>query len=751
MSERASKTLMLAWMMVLAAGAAIPGAALANGSVEPDDEAFGDATANTALRPVPKVILISLDGAKPDLIDQYLRTGVLPRNNGLGLLRRSGVVATQNITATPSLTAVAHVAIATGSTAVNNDIPANSFHPVAATISTGISGFAAPIGGYQLNPLGPSPAPTAEPLWVRLRDAGKTVVAATWPGADGASISISGVPVQVADPTRVVDYGVPFGAFGGVSAQGYILGSANFAVDASVAAQLTAAGHPSYSPVKATPGAVETIYCAPTTVETCGTSPSAARTLRYDIRVAAFDSTDDGLTNYDTLVVFDQAAGIQPGPFRAPRTGPAYIKVGEISAKFFYEGSGNVVGAAYFPTLIAPDLSSVHYARYSANYIPRNAAALAAVDDINNSIGFWRPQPDFRIVERLSSGFTDFSDPELEALYKDQVRTFTKYQTRVALRAIRKNRNADLVMVYFEQPDGSGHQFLLTDPRQASTFTDPTSIGTPGNPPGATGQDPAKVARYQDYLRFAYIRADRAVSEILHEVGIGQDGKPRSNVFVVSDHGFAPFHTAVGLRNLLTNAGIDPSLLAIRTSGPAANIYVNLQGREAGGTVSPADYPALVTRIASALRAATDDNPTFNGSLAEGKIFGHVIERPTACGNPGFCTDERIGQDYGDVFAMLDLGYNFDGTQSPGVARLGDQPWNASTSVLSVSNFYGAHGYDAALPAMSASFIASGPQIRRGRTVPLVHNIDVAPTIMQILGVTPAPTVDGTALANVLR
>src|SRR5262249_57579154 len=96
--------------------------------------------------------------------------------------------------ATPSVTAVAHIAIATGSTAAHNDIPLNTFHPVASQIGASLSGFGAPIGGYQLSPLGPSPAPTAEPLWVQLRRAGKKVVTATWPGGDGADIGISNTP-----------------------------------------------------------------------------------------------------------------------------------------------------------------------------------------------------------------------------------------------------------------------------------------------------------------------------------------------------------------------------------------------------------------------------------------------------------------------------------------------------------------------------------------------------------------------------
>ena len=210
----------------------------------------------------------------------------------------------------------------------------------------------------------------------------------------------------------------------------------------------------------------------------------------------------------------------------------------------------------------------VRFARYGANFIPRNAPVLADVDDINNNIGFWRPQADFRIPERLSPGFTNFPDVEIEAMFEDMVKTFVRYQADIGERAIRNHPDADLVMVYIEQPDGSEHQFLLTDPRQGTNPTDPNSIGT--------NQDPAKVARYASYIRFAYQTADKAVKQIADAAG--RD----SNVIVVSDHGFAPFHTSVSMTNILRNAGIDTTKVAIRTSGPAANIYVNLQNRESG-------------------------------------------------------------------------------------------------------------------------------------------------------------------------
>jgi arylsulfatase A-like enzyme len=52
---------------------------------------------------------------------------------------------------------------------------------------------------------------------------------------------------------------------------------------------------------------------------------------------------------------------------------------------------------------------------------------------------------------------------------------------------------------------------------------------------------------------------------------------------------------------------------------------------------------------------------------------------------------------------------------------------------------------------MSASFSAAGPNITHGVIVPKMHNIDVAPTVMGILGVSPAETVDGKLLLQILK
>jgi predicted AlkP superfamily pyrophosphatase or phosphodiesterase len=404
---------------------------------------------------------------------------------------------------------------------------------------------------------------------------------------------------------------------------------------------------------------------------------------------------------------------------------------------------------------------------------------LSNVDDINNNVGFWAPQEDFRISERISPGLSTFSDQELEAVIKDMNNRFVAYQTAVGLRALDQVPDTDLAMIYIEEPDGLEHQYLLTDPRQATNPTDPTSI--------LGGQDPAKVARYAGYITDAYEAADRAVQAVINAVGTDANGVPNSDILVVSDHGFDPFHTAVNINALLqdiVNNTPDPDnpghnfnntdpkggsnfpLVRAISSGPAVNFYFNLQGREPASPapydhqLSPTQYFALQQALTRRLRDFKDVNANYEDvSGTPNHVFdtADVFQRPAKLGdaNFGLETSDFIGQDSGDVFALLNVGYNFDGVQNPVVHRLGDVSSGNRNQVLdykvlSVPNFYGAHGYDPNLKDMSAIFFAAGPDIAHG-TVAQVHNIDVAPTISKLLGVEPAATVQGQPLVAITR
>src|SRR5262249_37692312 len=129
--------------------------------------------------------------------------------------------------------------------------------------------------------------------------------------------------------------------------------------------------------------------------------------VNYTIQAAALDTTNDGVTNYDTLVFFDTGHGGILGPFTAGPlgTGPAYVKASDkVSSRFYLEGSPKKAGTAFYVSTLAPNLSTVHLARYSVNDIPPNPPVVGSVADANNNVGYWAPQDDFRFPERLNPG-----------------------------------------------------------------------------------------------------------------------------------------------------------------------------------------------------------------------------------------------------------------------------------------------------------------------------------------------------------
>ena len=59
------------------------------------------ATPCTSVYATPKVVIISLDGATPRIVDQLNASGQLNPNEGINLLHARGFSAMQNITITP--------------------------------------------------------------------------------------------------------------------------------------------------------------------------------------------------------------------------------------------------------------------------------------------------------------------------------------------------------------------------------------------------------------------------------------------------------------------------------------------------------------------------------------------------------------------------------------------------------------------------------------------------------------------------
>jgi predicted AlkP superfamily phosphohydrolase/phosphomutase len=140
---------------------------------------------------------------------------------------------------------------------------------------------------------------------------------------------------------------------------------------------------------------------------------------------------------------------------------------------------------------------------------------------------------------------------------------------------------------YFESPDVVQHMFWR---------------GLEAGGPGAAGSD--AIARW-------YERMDALVGRVRSSLGA------RGTLVVISDHGFAPFHTSIHLNSVLRDAGFlvlrdkeessGQFFAAVdwpRTRAYAVgfnSIYLNLQGRESKGAVARADAAAAVSRLARRL------------------------------------------------------------------------------------------------------------------------------------------------------
>jgi predicted AlkP superfamily phosphohydrolase/phosphomutase len=271
----------------------------------------------------------------------------------------------------------------------------------------------------------------------------------------------------------------------------------------------------------------------------------------------------------------------------------------------------------------------------------------------------------------------------------------------------------DLSFAWLGVTDECGHQFLMADERQLD-YSDETAQA------------------YAEYVDNAYALVDECLGDLLNILLLGRD-----TIFVLSDHGIAPIHSQVYVNTILEQAGLlrygDGSNLPVDTanskavavaSGGAVNVYINLDGREQPGVVSPEDYASVQDEIVDALQSAVnaDGETLFARVLRREELLALHLDSPNS----------------GDVFAQAALGY-----------ALTDRRGNPD--VVGPAPYYGQHGYDSTWSEMHAILVAAGYGIRPGVRLPGVHLLDVLPTVASLLRVKPVEAVDGRVLVEMLQ
>ena len=162
-------------------------------------------------------------------------------------------------------------------------------------------------------------------------------------------------------------------------------------------------------------------------------------------------------------------------------------------------------------------------------------------------------------------------------------------------------------------------------------------------------------------------------------------------VVLVSDHGMTTYtpETAVALESLIDTVGV---LLA--DGGPNANLHVS------GGAAR-----------AAAVRDA------LNARLRHGRAY----LRKDMPARLHYRADPRIG----DVVVIMEEHYQ--------IMRRSSLPKRPG----------GTHGWDPAYPSMHGIFLVAGPRIKTGVMIPPFENVNIYPFLTEILGLIPAPDIQG--------
>jgi predicted AlkP superfamily pyrophosphatase or phosphodiesterase len=621
-----------------------------------------------------RTILISFDGAQPEVIERLIRNGKLPWNGGFAKLIREGTKAEGMTSVLPTVTATNHISIATGAYPERTNIPANTLHNTDTSLTATTSGFSAPID--------------AETLWEAAKRQGKKVVTIAFAGADGRGEDRRG------------DQTLGFGVVDGFS----VVKSMNASHFDSTSADVWSLGSQTCEFKKANIGTA--------TANQVFFNPSFGR---VDVNVLVCDTVFDGQERYDTAF-FDFGKDLGNGSVARMRQGdwaPFALRDLTVPADAAFPDLARGVVESWVKLLaFAPDLSTFNI--YLGTIVHNVGFPDLFIAEIDKTLGFWPAEPDFFNLERALID---------EATYMEQLERLADYLNNAMLLAI-KNYEFDLLMGYQVQTDEAGHEFTLVDPRQQSF------------------EDSAKRQRYADHLEKAYQIADRNLKEIIEAANLW-----KTNIIAVSDHGMAPMHTiafpnrilrAAELVSVTSTGAVNPSTSMTNavTVGGAANIYINLEGREPTGIVHLEKYEELQKQIENTFKAVSD--PVTNE-----RVFEIILKKPREedilSKKSNFGSDQEkkrrgrerdfhaFGEDSGDVLVVTMPGYHLDFNAGTGTAT-GDffQP----------STFFGQHGHDPRLPEMKAIFYAAGPDFKR-RTLKDVDNVDIAPTVAELLGMNP--------------
>ncbi len=225
---------------------------------------------------------------------------------------------------------------------------------------------------------------------------------------------------------------------------------------------------------------------------------------------------------------------------------------------------------------------------------------------------------------------------------------------------------------------------------------------------------PGSMASYT-----AYAYADQLVGQLL--AALKESGlQDKTSIIVGTDHGFKKVSKLIFPNVALRKAGL---LQAVGSKITGCDAYVFAEGGLAFAFVTdPARKAELLPKLKEVLEKMEGMDRVIDGH--EGPSLGMPLP--------------ENNQGMGDLILYPKAGYAFQALAA------GEDETAVSTTYL------GTHGYPNTDPELDGIFVAWGKGIRGGLKLPRVANLDVAPTIARLLGLT-LPPVDGRVLEEILE
>jgi 2',3'-cyclic-nucleotide 2'-phosphodiesterase (5'-nucleotidase family) len=676
-----------------------------------------------------KAVFFASDGLRQDLVASYAAQGLMPT---MGQFLKKGSYASGNglLTQAPPNTGAGWYTLATGAWPGVTGSTNNTFHKNGDVFAT------ARTAAFDPNVL------QAESVAQAAERGGLKVAQVEWAGGRNASINGPTIDFQSSFSGRGVATN-----FIGTAGQP-IFDDAPFI--ASFGLQFD---HPTgYAGQPAFPAAAPTDATG-WTATPASYSPAKEMRLRvldagvdkYGLNAYLYDSSDDGRTNYDRVLLSptksgaDQVGNLRKGEWAdvkvtiqggasAGLTAGMLVKVEELT--------GDLSRVRLFHTSVSRAIASwpswtgeagyTDFAEFLAATFPTSTAA------------------DFAILE---AGVTS------EETYVEQGLYWSTGHWPM-LEYVAEKYRPDLLMVGMPTTDEFQHQFLGLVTRklpngQANPAYDDVDLN--GVPDG-------RVPQRSAFIKKAYAESDQTLT--LARRLVGKD----PTTFVASDHGFAPQFLAVDASKVLVDLGLlsKPQTSNCRLAtgetigkakacwaGGTVQVYLNLAGRDPVATglkqVAVADQSAVVAQVKAAFLGLTDPNDWTHDGTPEGwKVMDRAYTKAEARyipNGPGSTADMSHPTRTGDLVAFAYPPYQFD-AETPG-------------TLVAASHFFGQHGYVPDVQNLSASvnmratFLAGGQGIDKGKVD--ARSIDLAPTLSFILGIPEPQHSQGRVLLDVVK